>query len=222
VGQVAATFDHVNLCWAGPWGGFEAQVGFLQECASRGLPAVVDLSYLLFADRRYVGSEQAAANLGKYFTQLRDLDLLGTIKAIYPLDEPDLNLEIAAEVIDASNRDIRAASAVWGYLSLKAVIYGNQGTPGIESFDWVGRDWYRHGPQSLPAMLPGQKLIVVAGGADPFRESPSAYEDFAASNPDVVAVIAFVFFDYELGLGIGHNGLAPDYRAAGCRLTRKC
>jgi hypothetical protein len=176
----------------------------------------------LFADRKYVGTEQATANLGKYFAQLRQLDLLRTLIAIYPLDEPDLNLDAPSTVVGVNN-DLRAVMAQYELGRLKvAVIYGNQGTPGIESFDWVGRDWYRHGPQSLPAMLPGQKLIVVAGGADPFRESPSAYEDFAASNPDVVAVVAFVWFDYELGLGIGHNGLAPDYRAAGCRLTRKC
>lgn len=220
VGQVAATFDHVNLCWVGPWGGFDAQVGFLQECASRGLPAIVDLSYLLFENRIYVGSQQARANLGQYLSKLNELGVLPLLKAIYPIDEPDLNLDTPGDVVKA-NADIRAVELSFGLSVPLAVIYGNQGTPGIESFDWVGRDWYNHGPQNLP-MLPGQKRIIIAGGAEPFRESPSAYEDAARFDPDIVAVIAFVWFDYEGGLGIGHNGMAPDYRAAGCRLTRKC
>ena len=80
---------------------------------------------------------------------------------------------------------------------------------------------YPYGPQQLP-LQPGQRLMLVAGGADPYRENPAGYEKFANEHPEVVAVWAFAWFDYSDGLGIGHNGMLPAYQAMGCRLTAKC
>jgi hypothetical protein len=221
-GQIDATHEHVSLVWSGPWRGLDGQIQDLQEAQGRKLPVVVDISYLLFANRRFVGPIAATAALRQYFAGLSALGLLDSIAALYPLDEPDLNLDDPTEILPAADVVRSVAAEFNKRLPLWAIYsHAHPVPPAADTFDALGVDWYGHGPQDFPRK-PGQRLIIVAGGADPFREQPRSYEDFAAVNGDVVALVAFVDFDYELGLGIGHNGMAPDYRAAGCRLTRKC
>jgi hypothetical protein len=224
-GQTAATFDHTNLCWAAPWGGRDVQIGYVQECALRKIPVMLDLTWLLISGRSYVGTEKAVPQVRQYLDQLRDLGVVGGIVALYPVDEPDMNLDDVS-VVQTINRDLRAVLTDLDLAVKLAVIYGNQGTPGIESFDWIARDDYERGLQTLP-LLPHQRLMLVAGGADKYRNRPESFEAYANAHPEVVAIVAFIYDDYTdpggtFRLGISHNGLLPAYRAMGCRLTAKC
>jgi hypothetical protein len=187
---------------------------------------VVDVTYVLFAKVKnglpefaYLGSDQARANLRGYLQKLLVADVLPSVAAIYPIDEPDRNV-ISPDMCRVVH-DVREVLAEFHLSIPLAVIYGAGETNGIECFNWIGRDSYPNGPQTLP-LLPGQRLMIVAGGADPYREKPDQYEAFANSHPEVVAVIAFAWFDYSEGSGIGHNGMLPAYKAMGCRLTAKC
>lgn len=226
-GQLDAVHGFTNLVWTSPWRGRDGQIDDLQQAQSRGLPCILDLTWLLWSGRDYVGSAQARSQLREYFGQLKSLDLLRTVVALYAVDEPDLNLNNAVADTLTANRDVRVVLVEMAAELPIAVIYGNQGTPGIESFDWIGRDDYeRGGAQTLP-LLPHQRLMIIAGGADKYRQQPDAFEAFANSHQEVVAFIAFIYDDYTdpggaFRLGINHNGLLPAYRAAGCRITGKC
>jgi hypothetical protein len=128
-------------------------------------------------------------------------------------------------VIEA-NKALRAVAAE--FIELKnvplAVIYSERGSrPGISSYDWVGIDAYAMGSKILgkpyaklrKLLTSKQRLLLVPGGADPWREDPAPYFKRAASDPKLVGVVAFLWFDNaapDVGLGIRSNGLAAKYR----------
>lgn len=182
--------------------------------------AIVDVSYLLFSNRRYVGSGAKDA-LRAYFTSLVAQGLLPMLAAIYTIDEPDgedengvPNLLNPLEVVQA-NADIRAVLSEFGLSIPLAVIYAHSQHPGADSYDIIGQDWYGH-PPPRSALQQGQKRLLITGGSNPWRDPP------AEPDADTWAVIGFVYFDRGSDLGIGHNGMAPVYRQAGCAITGKC
>ena len=63
------------------------------------------------------------------------------------------------------------------------VIYGDTGrTPGIDQVTDAGRDKYGSGPQGLN-LRADQHLMIVAGGANPYREDVQPYVDYAEAHP---------------------------------------
>lgn len=216
-GQLAATADHASIVWIGPWDPARS-IGDLQEAHARGLRhAIVDLSYLLFSDRHYVGSARAKAAVRGYLASLGGLGLLPLLTAVYTIDEPELNLDEPSEVVQA-NADLRAVFAEFAIAPALAVIYtDHRSFPGRESYDWLGCDQYGRGPCEVP-LSSGQKLVLVAGGADPWREDPAPYLERTAADPSVALLVGFTWFDRGGDRGIGHNGMASAYRGAGVRL----
>ena len=155
---------------------------------------------------------------------------------VYPADEPETaqngarsDAQVAAMV--GWLRDVMS-----GFTALSGkpigVIYAcsSRLRPGMAVFDWIGCDDYGSGclvtaasgayDDLLAALLPDQRLMVVAGGADPWRQDPACFESYAHRNPKVAALIAFIWQDHAdvgVGLGIRSNGLRKLY----CETGRK-
>jgi hypothetical protein len=114
-----------------------------------------------------------------------------------------------------------ASSPTTGFFSNRQAGLGTR--PGISSYDWVGIDAYAMGSKILgkpytklqKLLTNKQRLLLVPGGANPWREDPAPYFKRASKDPKVIGVVAFLWFDNaapDVGLGIRSNGLAPKYR----------
>ena len=191
----------------------------MQQARARGVDRfILSVSFLLFdKDCNYVGN----AGLAAYKLQLDALDLSRSVWMLYVYDEPDIHGCSGATMA----RAMQEARNIWPIRL--GVIYGPNGsTPGIDQATDVGRDDYPHGPQILD-LRPDQHLMLVAGGANPYREDPGPFVQYAKDHPNVSVVWAFLYVPFtdpsgRPQPGIGNNGMLPAYRAAGCALTLKC
>lgn len=205
-GMAAEVADHVNAIMVPPW--VADQVPLFQEARAAGLPVIW---YPL-----------ATPDLYQQLVHLRALGLLADIRVVYPCDEPDIN-----PCPDPTT--VRATLALFPELRAKlATIYSASGRfPGIEAYDWVGVDDYGAGVNVLGGkvadlrsrLAPHQQLILVPGGADPWRTPPQPFLDYALADSRVAMIMPFVWFDRpdgpDAGKGIGANGMAGEYRAVG-------
>jgi hypothetical protein len=197
--QVSETADHVTYVWvmAGDVG-----IAQMQEAIARGVTrVVVDVSWLVYApaaQNKRTLNENARANLRAYFTQLRDLGLLQNIVAIYPMDEPDVN-GVSAQDVFTTNGSIRTVEAEFAIGAPLMVIYGVNGTPGIETYDIVGVDAYGDPNTVLQridqTVLPTQKKLLVPGGACPWFNNVQPFLDKAQSDASVWGIVAFIWPD---------------------------
>jgi hypothetical protein len=221
---VEETRAHTNVQWIAGWGGEGSQVPKIVERAKNAAP----LKTVIMLPGMYVNKRLNPLGLVAargIFQGLRDANVLQHVAALYPQDEPDLEGLDDATVIEA-NRALRGVAAE--FIELKnvplAVIYSERGSrPGISSYDWVGIDAYAMGSKILGTpytklrklLTNKQRLLLVPGGADPWREDSMPYFKRAATDPKVIGVVAFLWFDNaapDVGLGIRSNGLAPKYR----------
>ncbi len=181
-------------------------------------PALFDLGPQRTHNLRYVGSARARPALRAYFAPLVALGLSPMVSVVYPVDEPETTMADAGE-IPAVLADTRAVLAELGINAEVGVIYG-------PDLNFVGREWFdlvgcdkTPGPCDVP-LVAGQRLNLIAYGANPWREVPAPYVTRAQSDPTVFALFCFAWFDnvQEFGAGIGSNGMQATYRAAGLQL----
>lgn len=212
--------------WGG-WGSVTNQeaaklrmINEMQQARARGVDRfILSTGFLTFGGAcQWVGTQALLA----FKQQLDALDLSRSVYMLYPLDEPDVN-GCTEQTMTQAFTETRAA---WGNDVRIAVIYGTKGTPGINYATDVGRDDYPHGPQVV-SLRADQHLILVPGGANPYREDPGAFVSYAQSNPSVSLVMAFLYVAYtdpngHPQQGIATNGMLPAYQGAGCALTMKC
>lgn len=210
---LAETQDHINILFEAGWDGLQAEI---DDMTRARLPVILAPP---------TGS--SAADLRQLFTALRNANVLQHVVALYPIDEPDQAGLSAAEVSAiVANTKFVAAEFVELIGVKLAVIYGQNGFPGIAAFDWVGIDNYDAGAsilgqpyQRLESLLtPSQRVILVPGGASPWSTVPGPFYDRLQSDPQTIAIIAFLWRDYSGGLGISHNGMASQYRSIGCKV----
>ena len=218
-GQIAATAGHVSFVHAVDWGDWAKDreaikariIAQMQEARARGVNRIIlSTGFLTFDSQcNWLGTK----DLLLFKIQLDALDLSRMVVMLYPMDEPDVHGCSGATMAQAFMQSRAAWTLPIG------VIYGPNGpTPGIDQATDVGRDNYGHGPQSLN-LRPDQHLMLVAGGANPYREDPQAFVDYAKAN-NVSVLWAFLFVPYtdpqgKPQLGIGANGMLPAYNAAG-------
>jgi hypothetical protein len=174
--------------------------------------------------------------LKQLFDKLNQLNLLGSIIAIYPVDEPELH-SIGSEQVVLCNQAMRQLMSQYPALdnAVLAVIYsGQKKYPGIETYDWIGIDDYDKKEEVLgepykhltAAMRPEQRIILVPGGCDRWRQDPTKFADFAINNQQVKMVVGFIWIDNAAPqdgalAGIRSNGMRDLYVAAGKKLTNK-
>jgi hypothetical protein len=232
-GQIAATASSVNFVHcqddsdpdnpaSRAWR--EAQIiACLQQAQAYGIQAaVVSIGFLLFTSKfEYRGT----IYLAPFLAQLRLLGLDPLIQWFYPMDEPDGH-GISDGTMTQAIADIRK---LWPQAKI-AIVYGTTGnTPGIDSADLIGRDDYSAGTgvfNELPSIRPDQSYIILPGGANPWRQNPQPFLDYANATPQVAMIWTFLYGTYTdqhgIEQGIGTNGMLPQYQTIGCKVTGKC
>ena len=223
----------VNLHWATGWEGSGTwHLDVAAELAHARGAGVRNI--VLALPHGLVWQPGAADEVRFQFVRLQQAGALDGWDSImvYPADEPEIpengshgDAEVAAMV-----SWLRGVMAGFPALSGKpvGVIYACSSgkRPGIAAFDWIGCDDYATGCGALgdsyrelvSRMRPEQRLMVVPGGADPWRQNPACFESFAHGNPRVVALIGFIWQDRAapgVGAGIRSNGLRRLYCEAG-------
>lgn len=206
IGQLEVTKDHTNVAFVANWPDAGIQTEQLEAIKDAGLKAI------------WMPVDNSEAGLINQLTNWQTLGLLESIVAVY-WDEPDRNGSPNMTMV----RHVLSLFSGTANVKLSASFSTAQDTPQIESYDWVGVSAYAQGEgalkgeiQTLRAKLaPDQKLIIFSYGADPWRQNPKPFWDYALSDNKVVALLYFVFFSHDgtdFGQGIGVNGMLPLYR----------
>lgn len=210
-GMIEQVVDHVTAVMVPPWTADQAP--YFRAAHAAGL--------------KIIWYPMPAPDWYQQAVYLDSLGLLTNIAAIYPCDEPDIN-------VCPDPAEMRRLQALFPALSAAklAVIYSASGRfPSIEVYDWVGVDDYGAGVSILATKVadlrtrlrPDQKLILVPGGADPWRTPPLPFFNAALADDRVAMVMPFVWFDRtgpDGGAGINRNGLADQYRAIGLQIKQ--
>ena len=215
------TKGHINLYHVTHWDG--DGIADMQRAKAFGIGVMLDLPE----------AYQSEAAVRARLQTLQALDLLGNIKAIYPIDEPDA-AGISAERIGFVNAMVRRVAAEFNLDVPLAVTYSALFTwPGIQYYDWVGFDNYdanifTNGDYArLKSVIRAdQRILLVPGGADKWRQDPSPYLAKAQQDLQVVAIIAFIWRDNAdpkngAHAGIRSNGMAKAYCSTGQQATQK-
>lgn len=230
--QVQETKDHVNLIHESGWFGADQTIASMR---SHGKATMLSLS-----SECYASPTQPQPNVEERVTgtllRLQQAGVLSQVVALYPIDEPDLHGLNDAQVTEV-NAAVRKAAAKFPELAnvKLAVIYTNKNLlPGFASYDWIGMDAYEMGADvlvsaqwkaTLARLQPEQRLILVPGGGDPWRQNPEAFRRYAHRTPQVVLLMPFMWATRHDDPnvpdmpGIGTNGMAPTYRAVGLEIT---
>jgi hypothetical protein len=226
-----ATQNHVNLYWVWGWGSGDwltNVTNHLSQARSFGAKAVV-LGLPQCYNQDGSPNPNAEAQVRDAFKSLQKNGLLTGITALYPLDEPDVAHASDASVTqtNAMLRKVMADFPELGGTKL-AVIYGGGGNrPGLGSYDWVGFDDYDKGSRIFTdgqydglksALNSNQRIMLVPGGADPWKQDPSPFFAEAELNPQVVALIPFVWFDNDGHTGIHGNSMTKAYCETGKKI----
>jgi hypothetical protein len=217
---------HVNLYWAGNLYGLPATMEELFQARAAGIQNIV------LAVPAY--SPNAELEVRFYLKRLQEAGLLVNIRALYPLDEPDLpDHAKSAEEIRATNAMLRRVVADFPELAgvKLAVIYAptrvNGTWPGVETYDWVGFDDYDNRERiftigeydALKRVLrDDQRILLVPGGAVPWVQDPAAFLAKAESDLQVIAIVAFIWQDLTTP-GIRSTGVRRLYCEAGKTIT---
>lgn len=227
--------DHVNTHWATGWcgtGTWHLDVAAeLAHARGAGVRNIV-----LALPHGLVWAPGAEAEVRFQLVRLQQAGALDGWDSImvYPADEPEIPENGAR-----SDAEVRAMlgwlrGVMAGFPALSrapvGVIYScsSAARPGMADFDWIGCDDYAagcrvNGPSGAyddleRAMRPDQRLMVVAGGADPWRQDPACFESRAHGDPRVAMLVGFIWQDNAapgVGAGIRSNGLRRLYCEAG-------
>lgn len=232
--QLDETLDHVNLFMVSRWYGSESQISQGLDAVRNGMALLWDLPEAYETSHGVVGSfdpVSAEERVRNRLQELRSAGLLRHVVALYPIDEPDLDNVWTGDQLAATNIMIRRVMREFGVQIPIAVIYSANFTwPGVGSFDWVGFDNYdanifTNGDYSRlrAATRLDQKLILVPGGCDKWRQDPTDYFNWAQADDRVVMLLPFVWRDdvdpaRGATQGIRSNGMAPVYRNVGVQI----
>lgn len=224
--QIKATAAHVNALMPMTWN-FEnwstaqgrgwiadSVVSQLEEARDAGVTKVIlDVGFLVF-DTGY--KYRGVADVGPFVERLRARGLWDNVVALYPVDEPDL-VGLDSALMDRVNTDLKQFGK-----PIACCFTDRRQYPGLSTVDWAGFDKYGvdvHGDGTLEdlkrRLRPEQRIMLFAGGADPWRDNVKPVLEYANRDPQVVAIIAFIYGDIGTGKGIRNNGMLPEYAEVG-------
>jgi hypothetical protein len=215
--QPDETMDWTNALFAA-WGSDEQLAARISKAA---LPAILDVSDCLFTPgnpRRYLGDTLAGQRITARLDAVRAAGASANLVALYVIDEPEREAQVGAEEIAAACALCRSIAPG---LALHICYGDGKDYRGVAFIDWAGVDAYGKGAgvltddvQALKAALRAdQRLVLYPGGADPWRNDPRPFYDYAQSDPQVVAIVPFIWLAEHQGIKI--NGMADAYRAIG-------
>lgn len=226
--QVAETNGHVNIL---------NEVQFEPENAIKhmlacGTDIMLALSCQLF-DRpndqsKFTVRPDAETRLSDFFVALQSAGILGRVKALTPIDEPNNTLASADELTHAIYliRQVAHQFPSLDGFKLYCIYAADKAFICSEQFDWIGFDDYDmkgnvlNGKQykDLKASLrAGQKTIIIPGGS--YGQDPTCFANYANANFEVAVVLGFLWADDEWGTvgapGIRSNSTKDLYIQAG-------
>jgi hypothetical protein len=238
------TASFISTIMTGGWGDTASEAGRLaiadkairhmQEARDRGVSsAIVMIDFVMLDGAQQYRGPPAHAELVAFLRSIQAAGLADMVTTLYPADEPDVH-RMSADSVRAMNADIRAALAQVGMTAKIMVTYGNDGMPGVDTFDLVGVDVYGLGDAvldlplaTLKAVLrPDQRIVLVPGGAEPWRVDPWPFYARAQIEPQIAGIMAFVWWnDYEPGNFPGAKGIRDAatrcaYEAVGRRIKQ--
>ena len=227
--QVSETKDHVNLFFESQ---FQGQDRAIQNILEMSRTTILDLSAQMFTREGHAGPftlrDDALLHVIAFLQRLSDAGALKFVKYLYPIDEPNNTVQDEATLRKAIALVFEAASQFIELRGVRlAVIYAAD-KPNIcqDAYALIGFDDYDMRShvlvsdkyKQLKASLGvGQQIMLIPGGA--YGQDPTPFINFANANPEVGAVVPFLWFDDRTGsvgsLGIRSNGMKDAYIAAG-------
>lgn len=227
--QVSKTSDHVNIHWESQFQGFDKAIENIDEAQKFTVLDVGPVMFIKFLEkgRNYKLNDKPEENLRSLFDLMKAKRTLHLVKAIYPMDEPNINVVDSDELYRAI-RIIRKVASEYSELKDVKLVCIYAAKPEtydcVEEFDYVGIDDYEVKSQiftngtyeNLKKMLrPDQRTIIIPGGA--FGQDPTPFLNFANGNPEVGMILAFVWFgpmqaaDKWVGIGDDASPLKQRY-----------
>ena len=236
--QVEQTRDHTNLLWLWDFLTATEAADFIEKAP--GKFCVLDLAPYLWTPRPQRPREDAEQAIRECFTYLRGRGVLGQIKMLVPLDEPNIgdNRSTLPHLTWAAALMRRVAGEfpeLQGVL-LGCVYSGWEDMPHLGLWDVAGLNYYRDRErifapggkyhQMRAQLRPEQRTMIFPGGYAPIRQDPAPFVAFAHANPEVLAVIAFLWpsppwaEDVEKGIA-DMPDVREKYVAAGLSIVNK-
>lgn len=221
--SVNETAQHTNLLWAADWAGVSEQIAALTHAKAGGITNAI-----LMVPAYTMDPSAAEGEVRFWLQRLDNLGLLDIVIALAPIDEPNTpraGNRTDAEVT-AKNAMLRRVMEEFPRMKDRklAVIYACNGDwPGIRSYDLIGCDHYDRGCGVLRGyydelrglMTQEQRLILVVGGASPWRQDPACFASYADSTPQVKLLLAFIWQtvtdEGNTYAGIRDNGMRKPY-----------
>jgi hypothetical protein len=153
------------------------------------------------------------------------------ICALYPIDEPDINVAGGEALITQTNAMVRRVAAEYAFIPnipLAAIYTSQKRWTGIASYDWVGFDDYGAGSDVLrnevwqdmkSHLTPAQRIVLVPGAF----KCVNVWDFYAKAQEDqqVIAIVGFIWYDgwdKPESQGLRSMGCRADYIAAAMRL----
>ena len=204
--QVEETKDHVNLVWL--WDFLDPQSAAVILSRMSGCFGVLDCCNHLFErrDGRLQPRADAEARLIGVFQHLRDAGMLNRVKMLVPVDEPNIKTTSLDDKMPWAADLMRKCAASFPELDgvlLGCVYSGWEDMPHIGLWDVVGLNFYKDRErifapggkyhQMRAQLRPEQRTMIFPGGYAPIRQDPAPFVAFAHANPEVLAVIAFLW-----------------------------
>jgi hypothetical protein len=206
------TASFITTIMTGTWGEIESPAGrqaiaakairHMREARDRGVTsAIVMLQFILFDGRTYRGPP-AIDELVAFLQAIQAAGLGDMVQAVYPIDEPDAN-GVGGDALRQMASDVRAALASVGMRAKLMTVVASPGAEQIDAFDVVGFDNYGFGAGVLADDLamfesrlrPDQSVVLVPGGAEPWKTDPAPFYARAQSDPRIAGIMAFVWWD---------------------------
>lgn len=237
--QARETLDCVNMFWESQ---FDGLAKTLENIKLMARPTLVDLNPQCFirdatrSGKNFYFDEDCEQKVTALFNAMREADVLKYIKWFCVIDEPNTNVPDEAMIVRALDTVKRVMLNYPELVDIKFVcIYAPGKEPQIGSrlFDIVGFDDYDKkstifSDGTYDAMraklLPGQKTLIVPGGA--FGQDITPFVNIAHNYSEVVMIIAFTWLgpreprDTWVGLGDPANPLKEQYIQAGKEIIR--
>lgn len=209
-----SSVDHTNLFWCVPhWEGLDKAV---KDIRIANKYTVLDLQACLFekkvGDKVYTPfpEEQQQHLLISLFNRLRHEGLLHLVKILYPVDEPNLPETAVDDYMPAAIALVRKIADKYPELNgykIGVSFYFDKPMQHIGLYDVVGfnnynaksgifrRKWLWKGEgqyfQMKKLLRPDQRTWTYPGGT--YGQDPKSFINFAHSNPEVLAIIPFIY-----------------------------
>jgi hypothetical protein len=210
---MAWNFENWNTAQGRGWIG-DALIAQCEEAVAQGVSKIIlGCDFLIFDyPYRYRGTTELAA----FVTRLSERNLWDKVVALYPVDEPDL-VGLDDATMNRVNTDLHA------FGKPVACIYTDRKQwPGLASVDWAGFDKYGSDVQGDGTLAdlkrrlrPEQRILLLAGGSDPWRDSVKPVLAYANGDQQVVGIVAFIYGEHGGNKGIRDNGMQGEYAAVG-------